>query len=377
VSGDTRARRVAEAARRSGGAWAVLTSVDAVCYASGLEVGIEAGPSPFAGGPVTALVSPEGAVGLVVTNLEEPAARACGVPEVRAYEGLGFERQAPYLDNYARALEDLAGAMGVGGVVAVEERTTPSSVGALLEGCAAGVVGIDAALDRLRAVKTDEEIARLRRSAELTAVGQRAALHAARAGRTELEVFADVRLAMESAAGRRLPVTGDLLSGRERTAQRMGWPGNRPLEPGDPVLCDLAPRLDGYWGDSCNTLVVGSPSRAFLGLVDGAREGLEHAVGTLRPGISAGAFARGVQDVIEGRGLSNRLHVGHGIGTSVHEFPRLVPGEAALLEPGMVLMVEPGAYDPAVGGVRLEWMFLVTEDGCEVLSPFEHTLEPA
>jgi Xaa-Pro aminopeptidase len=374
---DERALRVAEAARRSGAEWSVLSSVDAVCYASGLEVGVEAGPSPFAGGPATAIVDPDGAVGLVVTNLEEPAARASRAQEVRAYEGFGWERQAPYLENYLRAVRELTSAMGLRGRVAVEERTTPATLHAVLGDLGADPVGIDAALDRARAIKTDEEVAALRRCAELTAVGQRAALGAVAAGRTELEVFADVRLAMESAAGRRLPLTGDLISGAERTAGRMGWPGGRVIEPGDPVICDLAPRLDGYWGDSCNTLVAGEPSPALLRLVDASRRALEMVVDTLRPGLAAGRLAREVQDLIEADGLSNPLHVGHGIGTSVHEFPRLVPQEEASIEAGMVLMVEPGAYDPAVGGVRLEWMFLVTEDGCDVLSPFEHALGPA
>jgi Xaa-Pro aminopeptidase len=354
----------------------VLTSVDAVCYASGLEVGIEAGPSPFAGGPATAIVAPDGSVGLVATNLEEPAARASRAQEIRVYEGFGWERQAPYLDNYLGAVRDLVRDMGLRGRVALEARTTPDTLRSALDGTATEVVPIDGALDRERAIKTEDELASLRRCAELTAVGQRAALSSVAVGRTELEVLADVRLAMESAAGRRLPLTGDLISGVERTAARMGWPGGRVIETGDPVLCDLAPRLEGYWGDSCNTIVAGEASPDLLRLVAGTRLAMERVLATLRPGVSAGDFARGIQAVIQREGLSNPLHVGHGIGTSVHEFPRLVPGETARLAPGMVLMVEPGAYDPEVGGVRLEWMFLVTEDGCEVLSPFEHSLGP-
>jgi len=58
----------------------------------------------------------------------------------------------------------------------------------------------------------------------------------------------------------------------------------------------------------------------------------------------------------------------------VHEYPRLVPGETATIEPNMVLLLEPGAYASGIGGVRLEWMFLVTESGIERLSDFEHSL---
>jgi Xaa-Pro aminopeptidase len=83
-----------------------------------------------------------------------------------------------------------------------------------------------------------------------------------------------------------------------------------------------------------------------------------------------------VRAVFERAGVHNPLHLGHGIGTGVHEWPRIVPDQDVTLEPGMVLMLEPGAYDPDVGGVRLEWMYLVTDTGNDVLSEFAHTLHP-
>jgi Xaa-Pro dipeptidase len=95
---------------------------------------------------------------------------------------------------------------------------------------------------------------------------------------------------------------------------------------------------------------------------------------TLRPGVTVAEFDRTVRAVFEGAGVSNPLHTGHGVGTGVHEWPRLVPDLDVALEEGMVLMIEPGAYDPEVGGVRLEWMYLVTATGNEVLSGFPHTL---
>ena len=72
-------------------------------------------------------------------------------------------------------------------------------------------------------------------------------------------------------------------------------------------------------------------------------------------------------------GATNIIHNGHGIGTGIHESPRVVPGEEAVIREDMVLMLEPGAYEAGVGGVRLEWMYRVTASGCEVLSGFPHT----
>jgi Xaa-Pro aminopeptidase len=79
--------------------------------------------------------------------------------------------------------------------------------------------------------------------------------------------------------------------------------------------------------------------------------------------------------VIAGGGTSYAHHSGHGIGVSVHENPRLVPGDETVLEPGMVIMVEPSSYATGVGGARSEWMFVVTELGNEVISSFDEVAE--
>ena len=370
---EPRARRVADAGRSVGADWVILTSYDAVAYGAGHIGGIEAGPMPFTGGPTVAVVSADGAVAILCNQLERAAADASSAERVETYESLGYTDLTPLEDKHEHGARALFAALGVGGTVGVQEGTfTAQLARALPDGTQ--TVAVDRALERARAVKTAGEIAALARCAEITAVGHRAALDASRAGRTELEVFADIRCAMESEAGERLPVTGDYLTGIARTAGVMGWPGNRTLADGDPVICDLAPRLAGYWGDSCNSFVVGEPTAEYERLWHVSSRALEHAVETLRPGITAGELDAEVRNVITREGLVNPLHIGHGIGTSSHEWPRLVPGHATELLEDMVLMVEPGAYDPEVGGVRLEWMLRVTADGCEVMSPFAHSL---
>ena len=97
--------------------------------------------------------------------------------------------------------------------MAIEERTFPLSLSTALNGIVDGFVDIRGPLDRMRSTKTTLEVALLRRNAEIAAIGQQAAVDVSAAGRTELEIFADVRCAMESAAGERIPVTGDLISG--------------------------------------------------------------------------------------------------------------------------------------------------------------------
>jgi Xaa-Pro dipeptidase len=372
---DERSLRVADVAQKMGADWALLTSPDAVFYATQHAYTIEWGPSPFTGGPTAAFVSADAStVGLLANNLEEAGARSSSATSVLTYVGLALDALDPVQDRYQRALDEALDTLGVGGVVAVQAASLPERIAHSLAERGARLVFLDGEFDRARATKTSAEIDSMRRSALVVDAGQAAALKAVTAGRTELEAFADIREAMELAEGERLPVMGDLTSGIENTAKISGWPTDRIMREGDPVLCDLGPRVRGYWGDSCNTIVIGEPSAGFMNLYRTTQRAVEVAAQTLRPGISVAAFDAAVRGVFEQAGLSDPIHVGHGIGTGPHEWPRIVPGADATIEPGMVLMVEPGAYDEEFGGVRLEWMFLVTDTGNEVLSGFPHVM---
>jgi Xaa-Pro aminopeptidase len=218
--------------------------------------------------------------------------------------------------------------------------------------------------------KTADEIIALRRCAEVAAVGQRRLTECLRPGVSELQLFCEIRGAMETAAGARISVAGDLISGRERTAAAYGWPSGRFIERGDAVISDLAPCVSGYWGDSCATVVLGPANEAQTGLFLAARNALDHAVAELKPGITAQQAHRTIRGIVQQAGFDYHHHTGHGIGTAVHEHPRLCDNETAMLRAGMVLMVEPGAYDAAIGGARTEWMLHIIETGCVLLVPF-------
>jgi Xaa-Pro aminopeptidase len=373
---DERTLRTAQAGAAAGADWAIVTAPDAFYYACQVETIIETGPSPFAGGPVLAIVARDGTLGVVVSDLDEAAARGRSPDVLVTYRGLDLHDRSPVEGRFRRAADQALRTLDVRGTVAIQEATFPWTVGELLAERRVSIVAIDEELSRQRSTKTAAEVERLRWCAHLTDLGQAAALRGSRPGRSELEVWADVRLAMEAAAGMRLPVAGDLISGIEATAAISGWPTSRAIQEGDPVLCDLAPRSRGYWGDSCNTIVVGEPPAGFSNLYRATTEALQVACEQLRPGITAGELDRCVRSVFESHGVDDPIHIGHGIGTGVHEWPRIVPGAPAVIREDMVLMLEPGAYAAGVGGVRLEWMFLVTASGNEVLSGFPHATAP-
>jgi Xaa-Pro dipeptidase len=346
---------------------AVLTSVGALAYVGGCDIPIETGPSPFAGAPATLVVTREGELTLVATNTDVPGTSR--VDAVRSYPGLSRETYAESLaEQHLRALAEAVPG-GRPYTVAVERDVLPLPIASSLQQHHR-LVDIGPGLVRARATKTAAEVEQLRSCARIVDAGLRAARTAARPGRTELEVFADVRCAMETALDGRTPVGGDLLTG-ERTIAVMGPPTTRVVRSGDIVLCDLVPRQAGYWGDGCATFCVDETSASFRPLYDACAAALDTAADVLRPGISAGDLDQALRGTLAAHGFDDPIHMGHAIGVAVHEHPRIVPGEPATLEAGMVLMLEPCVSAPRIGGARLEQMFHVTATGNERLSEYE------
>jgi len=260
---DERTLRTAAAAQACGADWAILTAADSVYYAAQVDTVIETGMSAFAGGPLTAIVGRDGTVGIVATNIDEAGARASSADHVTIYQGLNLHDRTLVESRFRRAMHEALSALGVGGTVAVQAATLPWTVAEMLRERGAQLVEIDAELTRQRMTKTALEIERLRWCAHLTDLGQAAALRGSRAGRTELEVWTEIRYAIEAEEGTRVPIAGDYVSGIDRTAAVGGFPTDRVIEAGDPILCDLAPRSHGYWGDSCNAIVVGEPPAGY------------------------------------------------------------------------------------------------------------------
>jgi Xaa-Pro dipeptidase len=349
----SRRARALEAARRVGADGVLGADPATVTWLTGFEVDIESGPSPFALPPL-ALVTADGPPTLVVSA--DDAASAPEGCEAVTYPGF---TTGP-LDPVGGAARVLSAAVG--------GRKLATEPGALSAALARDLRFVDATaeLAAARAVKDADEIVALRAAIELCDVGQIEARARAEAGMTEIELWTLVRAAVERAAGGRTPLLADLVAGA-RTAQTGGPPGERILSAGDLVLCDLVPRRHGYWGDSCATFSIGEARPSARAKHRRAREALERGIDAVRPGITGGHL-----DGIVRADLDYGHHSGHGLGTSWHEAPRIVPGGATRLAEGMVVALEPAVYG-ADEGVRLEQVILVTSGGGTILS--RHPLE--
>ena len=128
---DERLSKTIAAIRASGADWGIFTSPDGVAYPSGHIVAIEAGPSPFAGGPAIAVVGKNGECGLVVTNLE--AGTQSWAELILTYEGFSYKSPTDIFANYCVTGGQILKTVGVIGSVAIEEASFPLSLLAWIE----------------------------------------------------------------------------------------------------------------------------------------------------------------------------------------------------------------------------------------------------
>src|SRR5205085_5615022 len=142
------------------------------------------------------------------------------------------------------------------------------------------------------------------------------------------------------------------------------------------VVCDFGVILAGYCSDRTRTVHVGSPSGTDRQMYQAVLEAQQAAIAEVRSGTTAAAVDNTARKRLRKSGLGQYFthSTGHGLGLEIHESPRLAAGQMQVLEPGMVITIEPGAYIPGKQGVRIEDVVVVTSTGCEVLTPTDKEL---
>lgn len=361
---------------------ALFASPASVTWLTGLAPPVQSGPNPFAAAPPLVWWDGERFTLIVVDGLTGLAASFAGEADDKVVTYRGYTIDAP-IDG-ATHLRKALGALWSSQSsahhlkrIGVESWALPAAVGGVLAASPlnhAEWVSIDTWLAPLRIVKTSEELEKLRENFRLTDIAHAAARRATIEGAREIDVWLAAKQAVEATAGCRVPMGNDCVVGY-RTENIGGWPLDFSLRPGDSLIVDLSTIRHGYWSDSCATYVAGEPStrqQAIHEVVGGA---LALGASLLRPGAVAGEIDRRLRQFIADTGYPvYPHHTGHGVGVIGHEAPRLVPYSQEILEPNMVIMLEPGIYFPGETGVRLEDAFLITEDGAAQLTTHDKSL---
>jgi Xaa-Pro aminopeptidase len=225
-------------------------------------------------------------------------------------------------------------------------------------------------VEQARLIKDSEEIRAIRGAVEVGSSLFNDALRALHPGVTELEVASALESAARRAGAEAMSFETIIASGA-RSALPHGRASQAHVEPGGFVVCDFGVILGGYCSDRTRTVWVGSATAEARRVYEAVLEAQIAAIAAVRPGATAGQVDGAARNILKRHGLGHFFthSTGHGVGLEVHEAPRLAAGEKESLRPGMVITIEPGVYLSGQWGVRIEDMVLVTEEGCEVLTP--------
>jgi Xaa-Pro aminopeptidase len=244
---------------------------------------------------------------------------------------------------------------------------------------------------RRRRTKSPAELAGIRRAQRAADAAMAAGAELLRSGGS---VTAEaVRAAMQSVCremGCTLP--SDVIVGPGAQGALGHEPGSGPLPAGTSIIVDIWPRDDesSCYADMTRTFVIGTPPDDVAEWHRITQDALEAVRAAVRPGVTGKALWELSCDVYEAAGHPTQrtkepgavlregfFHgLGHGVGLAVHEDPNLGRGGNAELIPGDVVTLEPGTYRQGYGGVRLEDIVLVTDDGCQTLTSFPYELTP-
>jgi Xaa-Pro aminopeptidase len=289
--------------------------------------------------------------------------------EQAALEVSGYAIEEMKGSLQTRAAERLA-ALGVATVAFEPGYMTVSERDAVAAAYSGALKPVSDIVSALRIRKSPGEIAKIRAAGEL-AEGVLADLVATvEPGTSERELAARFEFEFKSRGARGASFDTIALFGA-RSSLPHGQPGDTALETGDIVLLDFGCRLDGYCSDLTRTYAFGRiPAAWFEEVYDLTLTAQRMALEAIRPGMLCKDLDAVARSIIAdaGHGAHFGHGLGHGVGIEIHEAPRLNPESQTVLEPGMIVTIEPGIYLPERGGVRIEDLVVVTQDGCENLS---------
>ena len=230
------------------------------------------------------------------------------------------------------------------------------------------LVATQDAVERLRWIKDEEELAALRDAQRVTDLAFDDIVDWLAIGQTERQVALQIEVLMRREGADRMAFDPIVAFG-ENAAEPHHEPGHRVLEEGDVVKLDMGALWAGYHADMTRTVAFGEPAAELKKIHEIVKESQQAGIDAVREGVAGADVDAAARKVIEDAGYGERFShgLGHGVGLEIHEGPRLGREFDHVLPVGAVVTVEPGIYIPGLGGVRIEDMVEVTDDGNRVL----------
>lgn len=236
------------------------------------------------------------------------------------------------------------------------------------------LVPVNNLIGPLRSVKMPEEVEAIRRACKLADKCIEYIQRHIQVGVSEYEIGLEIEFFYRR-NGAEVGFEPIVASG-ERSARPHGRPSDKKIERGDFVTIDCGAKLDGYCSDITRTFVVGEASERHKTIYNAVLEAEVASIQAIKPGLPGKEVDQIARNVLAKYNLAQYFGhgLGHGLGRLVHDAGSLSPRSDTILEPGMVLTVEPGVYIEGFGGVRIEDDIVVTETGCEILTSYPKEL---
>lgn len=273
------------------------------------------------------------------------------------------------IDELERTIAELIAQEAVEAVAIEAQHVTVQQLRTWSKVISAKVVETEGIVEAERMVKTPEEIAKVRKAASIADHAFAQILPQLRPGISERDIALELEFTMRKAGASGVSFRPIVASGTN-SALPHAEPGTRVLAHGDFVVLDFGCVFEGYCSDMTRTVVVGEPTEQHLLIYDLVLQAQLEALKAVKPGVTGKAVDTIARNIIGEGGYGQYFGhgLGHGVGLEIHERPRLSQKDETVLQPGMIVTVEPGIYLPDFGGVRIEDLVVVTEDGCDILS---------
>lgn len=231
-------------------------------------------------------------------------------------------------------------------------------------------------LARLRIIKSSDEIACIKQAQDIAEAALAHVLaYEVKEGVSEKELALALDFYMLRGGAEAISFETIVLAG-ENGSRPHGVPGDRKFQRGDLITMDFGCVVHGLHSDMTRTVALGACGEEARNVYQAVLQAQEAALNVIGPGVKCEEVDRVAREIIKAAGYDEHFRhgTGHGVGYEIHEGPRLAPKSKDILQPGMVVTVEPGIYLPGKCGVRIEDMILITEDGYENLTLAGKTL---
>ena len=234
----------------------------------------------------------------------------------------------------------------------------------------------DGLVERLSIVKDAMEIAHIRQAVRIGDRVFEQIVPLLKPGIAERDIAAEIDYAIRTHTAEGPSFEAIVASG-PRASMPHASVSERKLQPGDLVVLDFGAVFHGYASDMTRTLAIGTPTAEQRKIYEIVLQAQEAAIAAAKADMSCADLDRVARTIIQNAGYGPQFghSLGHGVGLNVHEQPRISSKSDQILKPGMAITVEPGIYIPGWGGIRIENLVVIREDGCEDLTTAPKHLE--